>query len=51
MRREGEAASWWTLAARCQARREVLCGFYEIPRLVTQQLKVVMDPSGMEVGI
>jgi hypothetical protein len=48
-RRPGEAASWWTLAARCQARRDVLLGFYDIPQRIDQPLRTVINPLGMEV--
>ncbi|GBF91919.1 hypothetical protein Rsub_04643 [Raphidocelis subcapitata] len=42
-----EAVSWWTLAARCSARRDVLLGFYEIPGTIEQPLRTVVNPVGM----
>lgn len=45
-RSPGELVSWWTLAARCQLRREVLLGFYEVPAGYDAPLRAVINPGG-----
>jgi len=40
--------NWWTLAARAQARRDVLLGYYNIPEHLNQILKTYVNPEGME---
>lgn len=46
----GEAVTWWTLVARCQARRDVLLGLYEIPVKLEHHLTMVLNPWGQDVS-